>query len=350
MLKRQKLQRVKHGLFKGRAFNEKLWREQVHKQDPSLLYAPHFNHKQCRFFNPWLRQGKNWQDIVLWFLAKNRFSREAWEYFGPAPIENPGLYLKDKTAPDSLTMLGHSSLALQDGGQVLLFDPFFSSRAFNVRRSLPPAQAAEALPEDCIVVISHSHYDHLDKKVIKKLAGASFVCPLGIGRLLRKWGISNIHELDWWQDIRLRHFKLICLPAHHWSQRFAHGLNRSLWASWMVETPQHKLYFGGDSAYFVGYREFGRVFSDIDLALLPCGASAPRWFMHQAHINVPEMFLAFEQLQARCLVPIHWGSIPLGFEPPAWPVKQINDRLNAAGGLRERVFLLPVGGRLMLWP
>ena len=350
MIKRRKTQRVKRGLFKGRTFNENSWREQVHQQDPALLYAPHYNSKLHRFFNPWMPREKNWQDIALWVLAKNKFSKEAWEYTGPPPLENNGLYLRDKTSPDSLTMLGHSSLALQDAGQVLLFDPFFSARTFNIKRTTHASQAAKALPTDSVVVISHSHYDHLDKRVIKSLSQANFICPLGIGKLLQKWGVNKIYELDWWQDITINNFKLTCLPAHHWSRRVEHGTNRSLWASWMVDTSAHRLYFGGDSAYFVGYREFGRIFPNIDIALLACGASAPRWFMHQSHTNVAEMFLAFEQLKARYLVPIHWGSMPLGFEPPAWPVKQIQDRLNANPELQKKVFLLPVGGRLMLWP
>jgi L-ascorbate metabolism protein UlaG (beta-lactamase superfamily) len=348
LIKRRRGQRVKRGLFSGRAFNEKLWREQVGRQAAALLYAPHFNEKTSRFFNPWMTGERNWQDIARWFFSKNRFSREAWEYRGPMQRENSGLYFRDKAAPDSLTMLGHSSLALQDKGQVMLFDPFFSPRTFNIKRLFPPSPAARALPDDCTVVISHNHYDHLDKKAIKSLSRARIVCPLGLGGMLRRWGISQIYELDWWQEVKLDHFKLTCLPAHHWSLRFKQGTNRSLWASWMIESPARNLYFGGDSAYFVGYREFGRLFSRIDLALLPCGASAPRWFMHQAHSNVTEMFLAFEQLKARCLVPIHWGSIPLGFEPPAWPVKQIYDRINASAELQQRVFILPIGGRLML--
>jgi L-ascorbate metabolism protein UlaG (beta-lactamase superfamily) len=341
-------QRIKPGLFKGRTFNETLWREQVGRQSPALLYAPHFNEKTNRFFNPWMGRERNWREIALWFFSKNRFSAEAWEYQGPERLENNGGYFKDKQAPDSLTMLGHSSLALQDQGLVILFDPFFSSRIFNIRRILPPSRAVRGLPEDCIVVISHNHYDHLDKKSFKTLSQAQIICPLGLGGLLRRWGLRRVHELDWWQEVQLAHFKLTCLPAHHWSRRFQQGTNRTLWASWLIETPARRVYFGGDSAYFVGYREFGRLFAPIDLALLACGASAPRWFMHQAHTNVAEMFLAFEQLAARCLVPIHWGSIPLGFEPPAWPIKQIYDRLNISAQLRQRVSILPIGGRLML--
>ena len=350
MFKPKKRQRKKRGLFHAKSFNENLWREQVTNQDLALLYASHYNPARKRYFNPWMRKEKSIKDIMRWVLAKNHFSKEAWAYPGLEPLENDGLYLKDSNAPDSLTMLGHSSLALQESGQVLLFDPFFSDRTFNIKRSTPVALAAKALPEDIIVVISHSHYDHLDKRVIKTMPNALFVCPLGIARLLRSWGVSNIIEMDWWQDVTIKQFHLTCLPAHHWSRRFEHGTNRSLWASWLVAVTGHKLYFGGDSAYFVGYREFGRLFPDIDIALLPCGASAPRWFMHQSHTNVTEMFLAFEQLGASYFIPIHWGSMALGFEPPNWPAKQIQDKLNSSPELKDKVIMMPVGERLMLWP
>ena len=325
-------------------FSEHAWHQQVAAQDPASLYAPHYDHG--RFFNPWHPEEKTWRDILRFFLAKSPYQTRPALKGVSIPLPQNGAYLHDAQAPDSLTMLGHSSLALQLNGQTILFDPFLSDRAFSIKRYRPPA--IRNLPEQSLVLISHNHYDHLDKTTIAQLPKSSFFCPLGMGSLLAKWGARHIQELDWWQEAIYNNLRLVFLPAHHWSKRLGQGGNRSLWGAWLVESRQQRVFFGGDSAYFIGYQEIGRKFPGIDLALLPCGAFAPRWFMHLSHLNVEEMFMAFADLRAKTLVPIHWGAIALGHEPADEPARLIQKRIRRDPCLQDKVRCLPTGGRLIL--
>ncbi len=328
------------------SFCEERWRRQVAAQDPASLYAPHYDQRNRRFYNPWLRrQQHHWVDYLHFLL-----SRGSYPAYIP-PHDTSGLCWRyNQQDPDQLVMLGHSSLAVQAAGQLLLLDPFCAKRAFHIKRSLPSALDIASLPHELTIVISHNHYDHLDKSTIRQLARARFICPLGVGNLLRAWGATRVQELDWWQDIIYDNLKLTCLPAHHWSRRLTQPTNRSLWASWLLEINGGRLYFGGDSAYFVGYKEIGRRYPGIDLALLSCGAFAPRWFMHQSHTDVPEMFLAFDELGAKHLVPIHWGSMALGHEPACEPLRLIHDHLARHPLFKSRVRIINVAEKLLLWP
>ena len=333
-------------MFNISRFSKSSWHQQVARQDPDALYAPHFDAKRGRYFNPWYINEKNWRDIIKFFLEKNRYQPS----YHDVPTHSTSSWHPNFSSDASLTMLGHSSLALQINSKLLLLDPFLSKYAFNIKRCQSPAIDIQALPDNSIVIISHNHYDHLDKSTITRLSQATFICPLGVGSLLSRWGAQKIYELDWWQDFFYDDIKFICLPAHHWSRRLNQGTNRSLWSSWLLEVNGHRIYFGGDSAYFVGYREFGRCFPGIDLALLPCGAFAPRWFMHQSHLDVEEMFMAFNDMQARHLVPIHWGSIMLGHEPACEPFFLIKRYLQENPELAQRVHSLNVADSLILWP
>ena len=113
--------------------------------------------------------------------------------------------------------------------------------------------------------------------------------------------------------------KLFCLPAQHWSRRLGQDPNMTLWASFLLATPKTTIYVGGDSGYFVGYREFGKKFPKIDYALIPTTAYHPRWFMHYPHMDIREAVDAFHALHARFFIPTQWGTFHLGDEPPGYP-------------------------------
>jgi N-acyl-phosphatidylethanolamine-hydrolysing phospholipase D len=125
-------------------------------------------------------------------------------------------------------------------------------------------------------------------------------------------------EMDWWQAVSCGdHCQVVCLPAQHWSRRITQNTDTTLWASFLLVTPNRKIYYGGDSGYFIGYREIGRRYPGIDYALLPVTAYEPRWFMHYAHMDAREALDAFRQLGARYLIPTQWGTFRLGDEPIA---------------------------------
>jgi N-acyl-phosphatidylethanolamine-hydrolysing phospholipase D len=336
------------GCFPGRPFDEEAWRRRVEATRASDLRAPHRD-AEGRFFNPWDPQRRSFGAFLRWRLSRaEQYDRAPTENAAPS-VTNDGKYLADPNQPPSVTHVGHATFAIQWDGQVVLTDPFLSARAAIVKRLVPPAFGPERIPAGSVVVISHNHYDHLDSESIEALASkARFLCPLGLGEFLRSRGATDVQELDWWESREIEGTRLTCLPVQHWSRRLGQGYNETLWCSWLIERKGHQIYFGGDSGYFKGFREFGRLYPRIDVALLGVGAFEPRWFMHYAHMNIPEVLKAFEELGAKTLVPTQWGVLKLGDEPAAEPVRVLKRALAAQPELRPRVRILPVGGRLLL--
>ena len=329
-----------------RAFDEDAWHTRAGSADPALVYAPHRS-ADGRFFNPWLPDDRTPWHLLRWLASRGSFDP------GAAPrvpmAANDGAYLARSREPPSLTHVGHATYVLHWGGQVLVTDPFFGRRAAVVRRRVPPAFGPGVIPHGSVVLITHNHYDHLDRGAVAALADrAAFLCPLGLGALLRAWGAREVRELDWWEEAEVGGTVLTCLPAQHWSRRLGQGRNRTLWCSWLAARGGLRALFVGDSGYFVGFGEIGRRFPGIDLALVPVGAYAPRWFMHYHHMDVPEALRAFRDLGAGTMVPVHWGALRLGDEAPTRPLEDLRRELEGRPDLAGRVAVLPVGGRLLL--
>lgn len=329
-------------------FDENAWRRKVETQKVSDLYAPHRDARGI-FFNPWLKQNRSILNFFRWRLSANSLGNQA-DLDLPTPTEaNSGDYLKDPAAPASITWVGHATYVIQWSGQVILTDPFFGGWAAIAPRIIPPAFGQEAIPPGAIVLISHNHYDHLDSDSVAALAGrVRFLCPLGLGDLLKEMGAKDVVEMDWWQSIEINGSTFTCLPAQHWSRRLGQGFNESLWCAWMAQRNGKKVFYGGDSGYFIGFKEIGRRFPGIEAALLPVGASQPRWFMHYPHMDVPEALKAFADLKAKYMTPTQWGVMGLGDEPAAWPIKILKEQAEQTPALRDKIKILPVGGRLLL--
>jgi N-acyl-phosphatidylethanolamine-hydrolysing phospholipase D len=232
--------------------------------------------------------------------------------------------IRSMPAGDFIAWIGHGTFLLRLQGEYWLTDPIFSERALLPKRVTPPAMAGKELRDlapRVNVLISHNHYDHLDVESIRSLPEDSRIyLPLGLKNYVESFHKGPVQELDWWQEIKLGEGKkIICLPAQHWSRRIGQGHNETLWASFLLSTPGVTIYYGADSGYFIGYREFGKKFPNIDYALLATTAYHPRWFMHYAHVNIPEVLDAFHDLGAHYFIPAQWGTFPLGDEPPGYP-------------------------------
>jgi N-acyl-phosphatidylethanolamine-hydrolysing phospholipase D len=283
--------------------------------DPALLYAPHGAPGQ--FFNPWARFETGVLDVLRWKLGGNPY--------GPRQpprvpvVANDGAYLSRRDEPASVTWVGHSTFAIHDGGDVVLTDPCWGPRALVPRRLSPPGIPLQAVPSQAFAVLSHNHYDHLDAWTVERLPRSlPWFVPLGLARWFRgrkPAAPAAIVELDWWQSVRHGRWTLTCLPCQHWSNRTQLDRNSTLWCSWLLDSGQRRYFFAGDSGYFLGFREFGRCFPDIDVAMLPIGAYEPRWFMHYQHMDPAEAYRAFEDLGARSMLPMHWGAFDLTDEP-----------------------------------
>ncbi len=307
--------------------------------DPELLYAPHY--RDGRFFCPWGEFSARFQDLLKWKLS----GKNAYDKKRPLQIpvvENDGAYLKDRSQPVSVTWVGHSSFAVQDEGEVFLTDPHWGARALVPPRLSPPGIPLASVPEDAFAVLSHNHYDHLDTWTVKRLPRSiPWFAPLGLGKWLKNHGPDRVTELDWWQSARHGRWTVTCLPAQHWSNRIGTERNSTLWCGWLLDNGSRRYYFAGDSGWFHGFAEIGRRFAPIDVAFIPIGAYEPRWFMKYQHIDPAEALQAFQDLGARHMIPMHWGTFDLTDEPADF-APQV---LKQAGADPERVHILAVGER-----
>ena len=201
---RQKITRVRNLLHPAKItknfinpdFNEEHWRNVTQTAQKKNLFVA--NKQNGRYFNPWHSNDRKPRDLLFWLISRKQKSNFMRSYDLYPPVYNDGHYLSNSNAPNNIIMVGHSCLAWQQSRQVILFDPFLTNRASHFKRFRKTAFGAEAFPHGTTVVISHNHYDHLDKKSILSLQkqGSRFFCPGGGKSLLNRWGVKNIVELD----------------------------------------------------------------------------------------------------------------------------------------------------------
>ena len=216
-----------------------------------------------------------------------------------------------EAAPDrSLYRLGHSTMLLKLRGQFWLTDPVFAERASPFRRFGPkrfhaPPIALGDLPPLRGVILSHDHYDHLDRETVLALAGttAVFLTPLGVGDRLIDWGVdaTKVRQFDWWQGVEIDGLALTATPAQHFSGRSLFDRNSTLWASWVIVDDDLRVFFSGDTGYFDGFKAIGERFGPFDVTLLETGAYDAQW--PYVHMHPEETVQAHVDLRGRWLLP-----------------------------------------------
>ncbi|WP_199102905.1 MBL fold metallo-hydrolase [Aquitalea sp. ASV11] len=235
-------------------------------------------------------------------------------------------------APDnSLWRLGHSTVLFKLDGAFLLTDPVFSQRAspfsfIGPKRFHAPPIALEALPQLDVVIISHDHYDHLDRSTVLALQHKTrlFITPLGVGQRLQDWGIpaEKIRQLDWWQGVTAGPLHITATPAQHFSGRGLRDGNRTLWASWVIGSSQSRVFFSGDSGYFDGFRQIGLRHGPFNLTLLENGAYNEDWA--DVHMHPEQTLQAHLDLGGEVLIPIHNGTFDLALHGWTEPLERIS--------------------------
>jgi len=253
------------------------------------------------------------------------------------PVKQVDLSRFNNKGSDQLnvTWLGHSSLMINIDGYKILTDPVFEKRIsifgptrFNGDVPLD----IRLIPKIDAVVISHDHYDHLNKYTVQRLIDKAdkFIVPLAVGSLLIDWGVppGKIVELDWWQEHRIDHNLMVAAtPAQHFSGRGITDRNKTLWASWVIKTPFHKIFFSGDSGYFGGFSQIGDKYGPFDMTFIECGAYGEGW--PKVHMFPEQTVQAHLDLKGKVLHPIHWGTFNLAMHPWYEPMARLTTAANS---------------------
>jgi len=284
--------------------------------------SDHFDGK--RFLNPNGRQAPAFLQAIRWKLNS---SREPSPRFvsDVTPTQPP----RSVDAGLRVTLVNHSTVLLQQRGLNILTDPVWSQRVsplswIGPRRRRNPGVRFEDLPPIHAVLLSHNHYDHMDLSTLSQLAaGAVFIVPLGCARLLRNRNVAPVHELDWGESFSLGNATIHCVPALHFSSRGLFDRNATLWCGYVIETPEGRDYFAGDTAFGAHFAQIRERFGAPRLALLPIGAYEPRWFMSPVHMAPDEAVRAHQILGAGTSIAIHHGTFQLADDGLDTPGKLI---------------------------
>lgn len=226
--------------------------------------------------------------------------------------------------------IGHASTFVEIDGSRLLLDPVFAERVSPVpvgpRRFHPPPIALADLPTIDAVLISHDHYDHLDMATVRHLAahGTRFFVPLGIGAHLERWGVppAQIEEMEWWQRRTLAGVEFVCTPTRHYSGRGLGDRSATLWSSWAVRGPRHRIFYSGDTGYSTHFAEIGSRLGPFDIAFVKIGAYGPGASWLDIHMSPEQAVQAHRDVGAKRMFPVHWSTFNLAYHDWDEPIRR----------------------------
>ena len=279
-------------------------------------------------------------------IAIKLFSQESWEttkeyIFGkridPKPVIDLPIHRlhpeqwKNHQA-EAFSWLGHSSILISIENHLILVDPVLEKRAsplswFGPKRFHPSPVTAEELPGLDVVLITHDHYDHLEKSTLVRINEKvkQFVVPLGIGALLEEWGINptKITELDWWETYSSGSLEFHATPAVHYASRGLFDGNQRLWCSWSLVGKEERVFISGDSGYFDGFKDIGERLGPFDVTFLKIGAYNDQGTWRELHMTPEEAGQQHLDLRGQLLVPLHWATFDLALHPWYEPIERL---------------------------
>ena len=282
------------------------------------------------FRNPWPHEEHGFLDILKWKL-------------GVGPREAPVLPDTPDTPADwqrvtreemavqpghgwRALWLGHSSFLLQNASISLLVDPVFSSAVgplplVGLRRLVPPPCLLGELPAIAAVLLTHSHYDHLDLPTLRRLGRrVPLIVAEGHAAWLRRRGFPEVTEVPWFATTEpLPGIRITTTPAQHFTARTLHDRNRGHWCGWLIEAAGIRLWHAGDTGFCDAFRDIGERYGPIDFGMIPIGAYQPRHIMRPMHLNPQEAVTVFQLTRCRRAAAMHWGTFRLTDEPMGEP-------------------------------
>lgn len=309
-----------------------------------------------------LKQFRQWRE-------ERRQKKKDYSYV--IPNLQPDLdYLHGNRHETSVTWVGHATFFIQYEGLNIVTDPVWAKRmAFTKRLGEPGIPITDIPPLD-IILVSHSHYDHLHIASIRKLyrEGTTIIVPVGLGRKMAAKGFRRVIELQWWESTTVGGIRVSFVPTQHWTRRTPFDTNTSHWGGFVLEPDDESdygetreggrdparllppnLYFAGDSGYFQGFKEIGSRFN-IHIALMPIGAYEPEWFMTSQHVNPEEAIQAFLDVQAETMIPMHYGTFKLADDTAQEALERMEAERKRLGIAEERIRVLKYGETFKVQP
>ncbi|KKO53045.1 MBL fold metallo-hydrolase [Paenibacillus sp. DMB20] len=309
-----------------------------------------------------LKQFRQWRE-------ERRQKKKDYSYV--IPNLDPDLdYLHANRHETSVTWVGHATFFIQYEGLNIVTDPVWAKRmAFSKRFGEPGIPITDIPPLD-IILISHSHYDHLHIASIRKLyrTETTIIVPAGLRKKMIRKGFRRVTELQWWESTTVGGVRISFVPTQHWTRRTPFDTNTSHWGGFVLE-PEIKreegdeagkksdsdrllppnLYFAGDSGYFPGFKDIGKRFN-IHVALMPIGAYEPEWFMTSQHVNPEEALQAFLDVQAETMIPMHYGTFKLADDTAQEALERMEAERRRLGIGEEQIRVLKYGETFKVQP
>ncbi|NGX51338.1 MAG: hypothetical protein K1060chlam2_01204 [Chlamydiae bacterium] len=319
-----------------------------------------------RFSNPNIDSSKrSLLDIALWQLGFYNDKRAPKAI--PKNFRYPNSKRKPREGAPKVTWINHCTFLLNVDGLNLLTDPIWSNRCsplsfLGPKRRHETPLALENLPRIDLVLISHDHYDHLDRETVLRLHAQcpdiTWVVPMGVKRWFQKQGIKHVVELDWWQEtelgIRGQEVVITAVPTQHFSGRGILDKNRSLWAGFVVDfirpkKREKRLYFVGDTGYNRNdFKKIGEEFGEIDLSLIPIGTYLPHAFMDPVHIDPSKSAAIHNEVGSLLSVGMHWKTFRLSGEELDQPPYDLFRALKRRG-IEPKNFRVLEPGQTINW-